>query len=176
MVKNVFKKLGKKQKNNKGFSLVELIVVIAIMAVLVGVLAPQLIKYVEKSREATDIQNADSIATAVKAYFADKEGLGGNITVKISPSGNMTATPGGTVPTGATAAVGDDVLSALNDAGFPTATTNLKGTKWGTAGISIIYDIDNGKTSYSCDSDYYTTHSGTGTSAKTEAEQIKSKK
>ena len=39
MVKNVFKKLGKKQKNNKGFSLVELIVVIAIMAVLVGVLA-----------------------------------------------------------------------------------------------------------------------------------------
>ena len=36
MVKNVFKKLGKKQKNNKGFSLVELIVVIAIMAVLIS--------------------------------------------------------------------------------------------------------------------------------------------
>ena len=42
MVKNVFKKLGKKQKNNKGFSLVELIVVIAVMAVLVGVLAHSL--------------------------------------------------------------------------------------------------------------------------------------
>lgn len=40
-----------KKLNNKGFSLVELIIVIAIMAVLIGVLAPQYLKYVERSRE-----------------------------------------------------------------------------------------------------------------------------
>lgn len=39
-----------KKKNNKGFSLVELIVVIAIMAVLMAVLAPAMLRYVEKSR------------------------------------------------------------------------------------------------------------------------------
>ena len=60
-----------KKTNNKGFSLVELIIVIAIMAVLIGVLAPQFIKYVERSRESTDLQNVEEVKTAVETYVAD---------------------------------------------------------------------------------------------------------
>ncbi len=59
------KKLESNKKNNKGFSLVELIVVIAIMIVLVAVLAPVFTKYVEQSRRATDVQNANTIASAI---------------------------------------------------------------------------------------------------------------
>lgn len=75
MVKNVLNTLRKKQKNNKGFSLVELIVVIAIMAVLVGVLAPQFIKYVEKSRQSTDMQNVEELKSAVEAEISDNEDI-----------------------------------------------------------------------------------------------------
>lgn len=67
------KRFKKEKKNNKGFSLVELIVVIAIMAVLVGVLAPTLIGNIEKSRESKDLQNLDSIRQAVVTAMADEK-------------------------------------------------------------------------------------------------------
>lgn len=61
----------RQKRNNKGFSLVELIVVIAIMIVLVAVLAPVFTKYVEQSRRATDVQNANSIAEAILTDATD---------------------------------------------------------------------------------------------------------
>lgn len=59
--------------NNKGFSLVELIIVIAIMAILIVVLAPQYLKYVEKSRNSTDLQSATEFKSAIEIYAADPE-------------------------------------------------------------------------------------------------------
>ena len=66
------------KKNNKGFSLVELIIVIAIMAVLIGLLAPQYLKFVEKSKKSADISNAQALATAINVAFADGSVSAGN--------------------------------------------------------------------------------------------------
>ncbi len=63
------------KKNNKGFSLVELIIVIAIMAILAGALAPALIKYINKSRRSADISNADTIRTACQTAMSDEEAM-----------------------------------------------------------------------------------------------------
>ena len=126
-----------KKMNNKGFSLVELIVVIAIMAVLVGVLAPQFIKYVEKSRESTDIQNADSVRTVVESYYADKDGVSGNVVITINT-------------TNTTSSVSNNSLS---DAGVNT--NKLKSSKWDGDQIQMTYDTTNGSWSVSGNATYY---------------------
>ena len=62
-------KAKNEKKDNKGFSLVELIIVIAIMAILVGIVGTQVLPYINKSKEAKDVQLINSYSTAaVSAY------------------------------------------------------------------------------------------------------------
>ena len=65
---------NEKKMNNKGFSLVELIIVIAIMAVLIAVLAPQYMRFIERGRVASDRDNAKAIAGALEVYYVDPTG------------------------------------------------------------------------------------------------------
>ena len=60
-------------KTNKGFSLIELIVVVAIMAIAIGVMAPQLLKYIENTNVSSDLQLADTIRTGVALAIVDAE-------------------------------------------------------------------------------------------------------
>ena len=61
------------KKNNKGFTLIELIVVIAIIAVLAAILAPQYLRYVEKSRVTSDASTAKEIKNAVQTAMSDPD-------------------------------------------------------------------------------------------------------
>lgn len=81
------------RKDNKGFSLVELIIVIAIMVALVAMLAPQFVKYVQKSRDAVVSQAAEDVLATAKSEFALTKLAfagtgGGTITVGVNSSTN----------------------------------------------------------------------------------------
>jgi len=74
--------------NNKGFSLVELIIVIAIMAILATALAPQLMKYIEKSRVSTDKSNCAAIENVIKVALSNEEAHDGVSAVSDSGEGS----------------------------------------------------------------------------------------
>ena len=78
-------------KNNKGFSLVELIIVIAIMAILVGVMAPQLIKWIEKSNVSADAQLCDTVRQAITTAMSDPTVLADTAYVAPTGSGSLTS-------------------------------------------------------------------------------------
>lgn len=85
-----------KKMNNEGFSLVELVIVIAIMAVLMAILAPQLLKYVDDSRRQKDesaldeILNATHIALSVDKVYNEAKAEG--VRVTISNNAKISAT------------------------------------------------------------------------------------
>ena len=60
-------------KRNRGFTLVELTIVIAIIAVLVAVLAPNYVRYVDKSRWSSDIHDCETLLSEVKTAIVDTQ-------------------------------------------------------------------------------------------------------
>ena len=106
--------LKEKKLNNKGFSLVELIIVIAIMAVLIGVLAPQYLKYVEKSRVSADADQIDACISAVEIYSSDPDHSVVTGDMKIDGNGNLDF------------ADGADIKTAIEDAGINTTNVSVK--------------------------------------------------
>ncbi len=97
-MKKFFTNLRNHSENNRGFSLVELIIVIAIMVALVAMLAPQFVKYVSKSRDAVVISAAEDVLSVAKAeysfgnlYLADGKSEG-TIRVQSDENGKIVVT------------------------------------------------------------------------------------
>ncbi len=87
-----------KKMDNKGFSLVELIIVIAIMAILVAIIGSQVIPYIEKSRVSKDLSTLDTIYSSAQTIIADASTIApltGFTAVAYSGFGDAVATAGG---------------------------------------------------------------------------------
>ena len=69
----MFKKMKKSKESVQGFTLIELIIIVAILGVLLVILAPAYTKYIERSRESTDLANAKSAYNELMMNVAEKE-------------------------------------------------------------------------------------------------------
>ena len=120
-----------KKMNNKGFSLVELIIVIAIMVVLIAVLAPQYLKYVEKSRVASDQTTIVEYINAMQVIAADPD-------ITLTSGDDYTLTSGANSDA---INVGTDLKDLLVNQGMLDATAAAGGktqsTAYKTANLSI---------------------------------------
>lgn len=137
-----------KKTNNKGFSLVELIIVIAIMAVLMVVLAPQLLRYVESSRLQRDNSAISEIANAVEIACANENvmaeiGTGLTLNVTVDAQGNQTITPTAVNASGATATnLTAELTNTIGAAGVTTTSRTYR--TLGANGDEIAINITAG--------------------------------
>ena len=72
--------MKKRKMNNKGFTLVELIVVLVILAILAAILVPTLMGYIDKAREEKDFSTAQAVRVAAQSIVAEMYGKGEEIT------------------------------------------------------------------------------------------------
>lgn len=129
-----------KKLDNKGFSLVELIIVIAIMAVLIGVLAPQYLKYVEKSKKSADLDNYQAIITAVQVYYSDVDNV-----LPAANDYNFVVAANGTVDSSTSSII----TNACSDAGVDLSKITMKSSSYRDK--TLIFTVTaNGKSGFSC--------------------------
>ena len=117
------------KKNNKGFTLAELLIVVAIIAVLVAIAIPIFNSQLEKSREATDIANIRDYYAEISVGMLDgglpEPAAGETTTMKVSGGLTATRTP---VATGKfTVTVAGTTINQKDLNGWAISSPNVSG-------------------------------------------------
>jgi type IV pilus assembly protein PilA len=115
------------RKNRKGFTLIELMIVVAIIGILVAIAIPQFTAYSRKGHNAAAKADAKNAYTAALAYYVDHPagvigGIGNLSAYGFQPTANVTTTAAGasSALVITSASVSGDVTYSVNSAGIIT--------------------------------------------------------
>ncbi len=125
-------------RNRKGFTLIELMIVVAIIGILAAIAIPNFLRFQAKSKQSEAKELLSTVYTAEQAYFAEQNTYGSLSNAGFTPSAtpkyytNITSQftfTGGTSFTGTTSANIDgdattDVWTVTEASREPTNTTN----------------------------------------------------
>ncbi len=114
------KRINSLLKNNHGFSLVELIVVIAILVVLMSQLIPAVVGYVKRAQKISDLNTASQLGAACTAALASAEAQQDFLNCAHNSSSANVAMNGG----------------------IGAATTGLDGKRFAVIGYAIVMDVN----------------------------------
>jgi len=133
-----------RKNNKKGFTLAELLIVVAIIAVLVAIAIPVFTSQLEKSREATDAANIRSAYAEVMAAALSEAADGEIAGVTVANEGTATATYTATVAAKQTQAQWQN--TAIEDIGGLAVGngSGQVGAKVSGASWTIVYDTATG--------------------------------
>ena len=139
----MFEKI-RKMKNQKGFTLVELIVVLVILAILAAMLVPALTGYIDKANDEKIIAATRQVVMAAQTEVSEAYASKKLEKTKIVISNDGTMTYNGTaLASGTTANVaGDDIIKLAEVAKIDSSTSSITGLKNGISAIEITYTAE----------------------------------
>ena len=123
----------KKFTNKKGFTLMEMLIVVAIIAILIAIAIPTFNSSLNKAKVGTDTANIRSGYAALKVEILTQEGGNADGTYGLNDDGSVSE---------------KDTAGNYTAKGVPTETFkigNITVAKWTKAGGGVTYKVENGE-------------------------------